>query len=287
MNSNEIKPEVTVLVVIGPHLIIEQIDKELKEAGINTSFKTRKRGVPLAGAVISIEGVRSIRQTAVPIVRRIIAAMDDKKGSLCTAAFFSFFADLEYSETCIIWSKDFINKSVDPDEENRNEALAETNGRIFVIDYSVDREAEQKKQNIPNKMNLCFTNDARKLFNELQNKVKVTIGKRGLVLSNNLQLPWVIWTDGNGNLLFFHEKTSLPSMAELAFMDKGVCSRALENGFVVWTHENNQPWYIPGTLGSKNDKYIKAVVQDTKDKPLQECIKTQGHIYPGSRKKEQ
>lgn len=258
MNAQSLKPEVTVLVVIAPHTVIERIDRELKEAGITTETKTRKRGVPLAGAVFRLENIRSIRQDAVPIVKRIISGDGEEKDRLCTASFFSFFPDLEYGESCLIWSDGFMARVLEKCSQEKHAYLEETNGMIFTCDYSVPKNTKTHRE----ERNDGYIRDAKKFIRDMCGNTELPITQRGLVLSSSLNLPFVVWTDGNGSAMIVNEKKALPSLAEIAYMDKGYCSRALEYGFVAWTHENMHPWFIPGTLGPGNRNYIKAVTED-------------------------
>ena len=278
--SNNSRSTVAVMVTIGIKKTVDELLDSLKKVGVNAKMRSKVLDVPLMGAVIDLDYEGALRTRVVPPLQRILAATDEDTGR-CTVSLFAFHEKERYSETCIIWGNArthvFSKESV---EEKRQE----TDGRVYITEYEYgqnvptllkkiacpDDDPEQKAKALEEAFRTIAetSRDSRKLeyamvdavvkaWNVSKNPVKIAgekdrfcvsapVDYRGIVPGDT---PYVIWGDGEGNMIPLCPRGTFTNRAEIALGDKGVGMRALRAGYEVCTESNEGKWLMSGTKG--------------------------------------
>ena len=259
------------MTAIGRKSIIDQLLEALRTAGVSVSIRTKALDFPMMGVLVDLGMKGCLRTDAVPPVSRVLAATDEEKG-VCTVALYAFHEADQYSESCMVWGNAVTLYSPTPDMEDRRR---KTDGRIFIRDcgsngYLHLRETGSvktgdMKEAIRAIRDFCLGDGYPDASSDESFCVAVAEGHRGIVEGPG---PYVMWADGRGTVLPICPRTPMPSIGELALGDKGLCLRALRNGFQVWTDDDSKAWVVPGTKDlSRIPKTVMQEIMDGKEGP--------------------
>lgn len=267
------------MVTVGIKKTIDALLDGLKKVGVNAKIRTKVLDVPLMGAVIDLDYEGALRTRVIPPLQRILAQTDQDTG-ICTVTLYAFHEKEKYSETCIIWGNASCHIKGDRSMEEKRQTA---DGRVYVTEYAKgqkfpillkkvavsDEEMKSKaleeafktikennKNGIPNKpMGAVVLDAVMKVrgvpaspvaCEEDTISIPTPANYRGIL---PIDAPYVIWGDGEGNVIPLCEKGFFTTLAEIALGDKGVCTRALRKGYEVWVEDNSGKWFMPGTKG--------------------------------------
>lgn len=238
----------TVMVSLGTKAITDRINETLESLGIRIAVRTKVLDVPVGGSVIDLWSDGSIRRTVVPTIKKILESVREEDG-ICTIALYRIDGNRLFGETSLMWSTSVMETEIIPDENVK--AMNNTAGRVFISDYSVRnlKDFDMLETDTKEALNALG-------YEEVVRKNSEKPYPRGLV---DNRTPFIIWADGNGNLLLIHRKAPMVSLEEIALGEKGIGARALKTGFAVWTDFFRKSWCIPGTKGPEAAEFRNAM----------------------------